>query len=128
MARVDTIQQMGNSIPTDYPAHQLGTQVRDGSGVLWTYVELAEAVVVGDAVQGTLQHDLTNTLTGTINTKQIDDSASPFTVEVRDKNGIVTTKAVPRIGSRIHVYGGTGDQAVGRVDGVIDTGSLAVYM
>lgn len=128
MSRVGTFQQIVNSRRTDFPAHELGTQIVDEYSRLWTYVEFAEAVVQGNAVQGTLQHDLINTLTGAINSKQIDDSGLPFTVEVRDKNGKVTTKAVPRIGSKIHIYAGTGDQAQGRVDGVIDTGSLAVYM
>jgi len=114
---------------SSFPKHVPGDLVRPATGHMLRYVEFAEAVVAGDAVCGTLLETLNEFHANNIADAQTltTTTATAFTVEVRNvKTGLITTQAVPRTGSIIHVLDGTGDQQFAIVDGVKSTKILAI--
>jgi len=113
MSTPTLLQRLAAPGQSSRPRHNLADDVRNDNGVGLTYVEFTEAVVAGDAVTGTLLEQDNEGHANNIADAKVyqTTTATPFTVEVRNvKSGLITTAAVPRIGSVIHVHDDTGEE------------------
>jgi hypothetical protein len=122
-------QRLGAPGQSSLPKHVLGDVVQSDNGNLLRYVEFAEAVVAGDAVCGTLLQSTSQFHANNIADEQslTLTASTPFTVEVRNpKTGLITTAAVPRTASIVHIADGTGDQQFAIVDGVSSTSKILI--
>lgn len=120
--------QYTRSRRTQDARHAPGAPVEDHRGRTLVYGCALAECTVGQIAAPNLYATITSGITAAANTTTFTSSGSTFVVEVKDRDGNVTTVGRPLRGTILHVAGGTGKQQYARVTNVLTTTKLGVQV